>query len=108
MRPRGTILYENSRGTRTRDFGLHLFVCACVSDRTGVDRWTLANRQLDGIPRRGWTKVRTSYEEDLDDLRTGGAFVVAVVDADRIHPDLSSRAVHAGAGEEARERSRRR
>ncbi len=88
MNPRGTILYENSRNTRSKDFGLHQFVCACVAHRVDVPRWLLAREGIIGVPRRGASNLLVALRKDLESLRSGGRFVVAVFDSDAIHREV--------------------
>jgi hypothetical protein len=78
-----TILYEDQRAPQKTRFGPHALVIACVADETGSDRWALEKR-IEGIPKKGDSKLLHAVREDAADLTHDGRALVAVFDEDRV------------------------
>ncbi|HSO00830.1 MAG TPA: hypothetical protein VLS89_21210 [Candidatus Nanopelagicales bacterium] len=82
-----TVLYEDSAADGSlKEYGPHLLVRQCVADRLGVESWTL--RQLEGMPRRGASKLRNDCRRIPPQVGRDGRVIVAVYDADKIHRDV--------------------
>jgi hypothetical protein len=76
------VLYEDRLGDAGQ-FGPHAFVLACVSDRTGVDRWTLGSR-CKPVPLKGNGNLLRVCREELEQRAPQGGPVFAIFDHDRI------------------------
>lgn len=86
MRPI-TVLYEDAAADGlVKDYGPHVLVCRCVGDRLDKERWELL--QLEGVPKKGASKLRTECRRIPPQVGRDGRRVVAVYDADRIHKDV--------------------
>lgn len=89
MRPVVNVLYEDARSRVAKEFGPHVFVCACVADRLSQPcyAWDVEKR-VGCVPRNGVTNVRKTLIMDFESYRAGGTEVVAVVDGDEVRPHL--------------------
>ena len=83
MKALATVLYEDQRAPQGKRFGPHALVVACVADETGDDRWTL-DRRIEGIPKKGDSKLLQAAREDAADLTHDGRVLVAIFDDDRV------------------------
>jgi hypothetical protein len=83
VRAVATVLYEDQRAPQRTRFGPHALVIACVADETGTDRWTLEKR-IEGIPKKGDSKLLWAVREDAANLTHDGRALVAVFDDDRV------------------------
>jgi hypothetical protein len=77
-----TVLYEDQSAARPTNYGPHILLLACVADARGEELWSLRGR-VDGIPKKGDTKLRTALRDDGDLLATRGP-LVAMFDDDRV------------------------
>lgn len=78
-----TVLYEDSAPATPTNYGYHGLVLACVADRTGRERWSLAAVVV-GRPMRGAGKLKKELEDKADLLMAGGAAVIALFDRDKV------------------------
>jgi hypothetical protein len=84
---RALILYEDQlSGPVPKNFGPHLLVLACVSDRTGRDLFELSKR-IDAYPCKGRDAVLTQLK-----MRSPNPLLGAELDDDRIREPLRLRA----------------
>lgn len=80
-----TVLWEDSRGVETRDFGPHELLLSCVADELEVDAWDRRLRDgIESVPKKGNGGVRTALRDKLVMLAKSGP-VFAVLDSDRAH-----------------------
>lgn len=77
--PKVTVLYEDALapGSKPIQYGPHLLLLWCVSDRTKRPIWDLG-RLVEGNPRKGKEKVRQASKLPLRD------WVIALYDQDRV------------------------
>lgn len=82
-----TVLYEDSAADGlVKDYGPHVLVCRCVGDRLNKELWEL--HQIEGVPKKGATKLRNECRRMPPQVGRDGRRVVAVYDSDRIHNDV--------------------
>ena len=82
--PRVTVLYENGRNQKTKEFGPHKLVRRCVADDLGRDLRLLGDHVLTGRPCAGNSNVRKLCREQLGLLAGRDGVVVAVYDRDKL------------------------
>lgn len=77
------VFYEDQAGGEVKEFGPHLLLCACVSDRLGSKSLWEVRRLLDGQPKKGDSKLLAACKKHAE--RDGDELVFALFDADKLH-----------------------
>ena len=81
------ILYEDQAADGpVREYGPHRLVTQCVSDRLGVDHWTL--KHVEGVPKKGAGNIRRHCQRDPPPLGKDGRVQFAVYDEDKIREQV--------------------
>lgn len=86
---RAWILYEDRRARAGSKYPFHDLVLRLVHDRVHerFQLWDL-DRMLVANPRKGIGNILSAARTDIERLRSGGAEVIAFVDADQLHNEL--------------------
>jgi hypothetical protein len=86
MRP-VTILYEDQAlEGEVKNYGPHMLVRQLVCDRLSVNYWEL--KQLEGVPKKGASKLRAECCSIRPKFGRDGRFVFAVYDADKVREQV--------------------